>query len=147
MNNDDKNEYDAWTCLRDHAWHEFEEKTRTEWRLSFGIWAAVLSSAGAVLSADQLKGSTGFTLSAYLAVVIIIYIHARFLAWIQSCLSNSRDVLRQADTSMRGLLHQDPRILGPRRPAWRQPSVQVQMLITILVSITLLLVIHALPAG
>jgi hypothetical protein len=147
VNDDDKNEYDAWTCLRDHAWREFEEKTRTEWRLSFGIWAAILSSAGAILSADQLKGSTVFEILAWLAVIIVVYIHARFLVWIQASLRKSRGILREADTKMRALLHKAPTTLGPRRATCRQPSVQVQMLITLLVSITLLLVVYALPTG
>ena len=147
MEDEKKNEYDAWTCLRDHVWCEFEEKTRLEWRLSFGIWVALLSSAGAVLSADQLKGSILFIILTCLVIIVVAYLHARFLGWIQSSLRKSRDIQREAETKMRALLHLAPLTLGTRKQTWQQPSLQVQMLITILVSITLLLVVLALPNG
>ena len=141
LTTEEKNEFDAFTCLRDHAWREFEEKTRTEWRLSFGIWAAILSSAGAILSSDQLKGSLGLMISACVAVIIVVVLHTTFLWWIQKCLKKSREILSDADTRMRALLHQDPVTFEKREDAWKQSSLQVQMLITLLVSITLLIVV------
>ena len=147
MKDDEKNQYDAWKCIRDHAWNEFIEKTRTEWRLSFGIWAALLSSAGAILSSRNLNGSIGFMLLVGLAVIIVNYTHYKFLEWIQNCLAKSRKILHEADDEMRGLLHKAPMTRKPRGPVRKQHSVQIQMLITHLVSITLLLVVYALPRG
>ncbi len=147
MDEKDKREYDAWASLRDHAWCEFEEKTHLEWRLSFGIWVALLASAGAILSASTLKGSTDIEIFAWVGVFVVAIVHARFLWWIQRSVRTSREFQREAEAEMRRLLHTAPVTLSPRKSAWLQPSVLVQMLITVLASITLLLVVHALPNG
>lgn len=140
-----KNEYDAWTGMRDHAWREFEEKTRTEWRLSFGIWAALLTSSGAILSSDTLLVSPTIKLAAWIMVVVVMVIHTRFLYWIQESLRTTREYHREAEAKMRKIMDLDPVDLGPRKSLWKQPSVQIQILITILVCTTLLLVVYSLP--
>ncbi len=147
MEEEKKNQFDAWMAMRDHAWREFEEKTRTEWRLSFGIWAALLTSSGAILSADKLLESTTIKVSAWIMVIIVMVIHTRFLYWIQDSLRTTREYHQEAEAEMRRILDLDPIDLGHRKSAWKQSSVQIQILITVLVCTTLLLVVHALPGS
>lgn len=147
MDVDDKNEYDALVSLRDQAWREFEEKTRLEWRLSFGIWIAVLTCAGAIFKASALRGSLLLEFSAWIGAVIVIFVHMYFLIWIQSALRRSRSFQREAESGMRKLLNMKSASISPRKTAWKQPSVMIQILISFIVSGTFLVVVYALPKG
>lgn len=108
MTEDEKRTFSAWESLRDHAWREFEDKSRAEWRLSFGIWAAVLASASALIASgkpsvgnlvNQLPSCTFIFFSFF-----IVLGHIGFLYWIQTKLQDTRKILTEAQDEMRKLL-------------------------------------------
>jgi ferric-dicitrate binding protein FerR (iron transport regulator) len=134
MTEDEKRKFDAWESLRDHAWREFEEKSRAEWRLSFGIWAALLASAGAMIAA-------GATIAKFrqqvppcvivLALLVVVVVQAGFLYWIQIKLQETRGYLSKAQDEMRKLLGatNEPH---NERSIWGQCPMYVELVITIL---------------
>jgi hypothetical protein len=143
MKDDDKRRYDALQALRDHAWEEFQQKSRAEWQLSIGLWAAVLASAGAVLGAENLTIRNTILALATGLVGVLGALHLRFLLWIQARLGEFRSQLQDAQERMRELLEL-PKI--PRRPRpgpWQQASLQVQLGITVLVGLALLMVLFS----
>ena len=145
MNDDAKRAFDAWASFRDHAWHQFQEKARVEWRLSFGVWGALLASAGAILGTTGVTRTSLLEWSSIVAVLVLLVVHARFLWWIQQCLGQGRASLREAEQHMLALLEAE-RPVGPDRGAtWKQPSLQVQMAITVLLGAALVFVVHSLP--
>ncbi len=143
MKEKDKRTYDALVSVRDHQWKEFEEKTRLEWRLNFGIWAALLTSTGAVIKANEcsLSGSEEIRIAIAIVVFLVIILHYSFLHWIQGSLKLCRKFQHEAEGEMRKLLSLPPEIFSERKPAWKQPTVIVEMLISILLGTILLLAV------
>jgi hypothetical protein len=130
MTEDEKRKFDAWESLRDHAWREFEEKTRVEWRLSFGIWTALLASAGALISADGQTIGGLIEQVALWVIGVVVLTHAAFLYWIQKRLRSARDDLYKAQVQMRELLNAPTE--PPPRSIWKQVPMYVEFGITIL---------------
>ncbi len=145
MGEEPKSPFYALESMRNHAWSEFQEKARIEWRLSFGIWAGLLAGTGAVLSAEHLRRTDWLLYLTALAVFVVFVVHARFLLWVQGRLARSREFLREAQSRMQDLLDLKTKSGGNRRPNWMQPSLQVQLAVTLLAGSMLLLVVYAVP--
>lgn len=148
MNETDKHMFDAWAAIKKHEWHEFENKVRAEWRLSFGIWAAILASTGALIGAELRIQPTIFEYVALLVLIFVIVLHTIFLRWIQQRLKETRDNLSEAHSKMRQCL--DPTYEQKkftRTSWWKQPSVIVQFMITIILVCVLWIVIKSEVAG
>lgn len=134
MTEDEKRKFDAWESLRDHAWREFEEKSRSEWRLSFGIWAALLASAGALIAAGATVASFRQQVTSsviVLAVLVVVLVQAVFLYWIQTKLQEARGYLSKAQDEMSTLLGA-PNQPHKERSIWGQWPMYVELVITIL---------------
>ena len=138
MTEDEKRKFDAWESIRDHAWREFEDKSRAEWRLSFGIWAALLASTGALIAsghstAANLIKNVSLCWFAFFALVIVLG-HVGFLYWIQRKLQKAREFLFHAHVVMRYLL--DGTVVESEdRKIWKQVPMYVESGITILLVI------------
>lgn len=137
MTEEEKRKFDAWESIRDHAWREFEDKSRAEWRLSFGIWAALLASASALIASghstiESLMKNVPPCWFVIPALVIVIG-HFAFLWWIQSKLQGARNYLSEADTEMR-------KLLGSSEPKQKKRRVRNQFPLYIEIFITILLI-------
>jgi len=124
---DDKSQFDALHALSEQAWREWDHKTRHEWRLSFGLWAALLAASAALLQ-TTFRPHPGLVA---LGGIVIFALHVVFLAWIQRRLREHRKEYR----ALRG------RMPAPVRPeasaggdqCWcKSPSVWTQAGITLL---------------
>lgn len=106
MNEKDKRAYDAFVSIRDHQWKEFEEKTRLEWRLNFGIWAALIASTGAAIKANEssLGGNDEIKVVISVVVLLVLILHYVFLHWVQNNLKLCRKFQYEAEGEMRKLL-------------------------------------------
>jgi hypothetical protein len=71
--------------LADDRWREYDSKSQAEWKLSYGIWAALLAATGALLSRSTPNPlSSSWLLPAALVFVAAAFIvHWLFLRWIQ----------------------------------------------------------------
>ena len=91
MNETDKDELPRSTELEhlgklaDDRWREYDSKSQAEWKLSYGIWAALLAATGALLSRPfpnsfscswLLPAASSFVAGAFI-------VHCLFLVWIQ----------------------------------------------------------------
>ena len=134
MDDDVKNLFDAFTVLRDHAWNEFQNKSSAEWRLSLAVWAAILSAAGAILSKDGFKPATLAVYASGLVLLAVGGLHLWFLHWIQRKLREARQYLSEAQSKMRELAGLPTTPTGPRESPWKQPTLYVQLAITVLLA-------------
>ncbi len=132
MKVDQKRQYDALQTLEEQSWAEFKEKTQLEWRLSFGYWTVLVTAIGSILAgkaADQT-----FSLPVSILVVIctfLLLLHMWFLQWIQKSLGITRRYLYKIRIKMFnivGLKMPDP----SRETWWKQPSLYIQLGITII---------------
>jgi hypothetical protein len=84
---------------------EYKAKTAVEWRLSYGLWAALLGAAGVIVAhgdkLDDLK-IPGYMVWG-LAVVTSLS-HAMFLGWIHWRLREYRGKLRTGQDELRNVL-------------------------------------------
>lgn len=145
MNEDSKRNFDAWTAMREHAWREFEDKARAEWRLSFGIWAALLASAGALIGASTISKPPAFKYGAPIILIVLIIAHAFFLRWIQRKLEGARKYLWEAQGQMRKCIDISYKQgQFERSPWWKQPSLIVQLMITVVLACVLWIVVSGL---
>lgn len=143
MTENEERKFNAWESLRDHAWKEFEDKSRAEWRLSFGIWAALLATASALLASGQstvasLRQHVLPCLNLFIALVIVLA-HFGFLYWIQRKLQKAREVLSEANDEMRKLLGAPNKPIDDRS-VWSQYPMYLECGITILLVTVLSLV-------
>lgn len=122
-----KSEFDALLALSEQAWRDWDHKTRHEWRLSFGLWAALLAASAALL---QAKFRPELTL-VVVAGIAVFLLHVVFLAWIQG-------KLREYRKEYLALRARMPAQARPEAPRGRQrcwcesPSVWTQAGITLL---------------
>lgn len=138
-----KRKFDAWESIREHAWREFEDKSRAEWRLSFGIWAAVLASASALIANENLLGN--YLMKQWPSWVFVVALgivlgHFAFLYWIQTRLGEVRGILEQAQAEMRTLLGARAPTLK-KRSNWKQLPMYIEVFITILLIVVLYVVL------
>ena len=133
MTEEEKRKFEAWESIRDHAWREFEDKARVEWRLSFGIWAALLAVAGALIGTGQIGSGVVPMGVAWIIVGSVVVTHAIFLYWVQTKLQNAREYLSEAQTQMRDILGGGKRD-DPERSIWKQVPMYVEFGISILLA-------------
>lgn len=145
MTEDEKRKFDSWESLRDHAWLEFEEKSRAKWQLSFGIWTALLASAGALIASGtktiaNIRALECSHLLVFGALLLVVIGDAVFLYWIQEKLQKARELLSNADIEMRNLLgaSSQPHV----RSIWKQVPMYVEFGITVLLACVLFVVFN-----
>lgn len=143
MTEDEKRKFDSWQSLRDHAWREFEEKSRAKWQLSFGIWGALLATAGALIASGaktidrfRTQECSHFVVVAGLWAVVIA--HAMFLLWTQAKLQKARERLSLADGEMRKFLGDSSEPYN--RKIWTQAPMYVELSISALLAYVLFVV-------
>ena len=130
-----KRTFDAFASVRDHAWREFEDKSRTEWRLSFGIWAALLALGGTLLTKNP-KYINISVLSISLTLVVLL--HGWFLFWIQCKLDVARKILHETQMEMRKILGLSTHIY--KRKIFKQPALYIEIIITLIIAVLLVIV-------
>ncbi len=113
-----KRKFDAFASIRDHAWREFKDKAKAEWRLSFGIWTALLAAIGALITSKLKLPINVCILSAVLVFIVIL--HGYFLYWVQCKLDSARIILHECQTEMRKYL--DLSVNSYERNKWKQPA-------------------------
>ncbi len=143
MIDDPKVRFDALVTLRDHAWKEFQDKSAAEWRLSFGIWAALLGAAAAVIAAKEFRPAGGWQAILPAILFVLLGLHGWFLYWIQTKLAAARTLMRVAHEEMWGLAVREQQI-AERDPWYEQPTMWVQLFITFLLAAVLYAVVYSL---
>jgi hypothetical protein len=123
----DKAQFDALHALSEQAWRDWDHKTRHEWRLSFGLWAAVLAASAALL---QTKFRPGLPLVVVAGIVVVV-LHVIFLAWMQGWLREYRKEYLALRARMPALVRPEGPT-GRERHWYESPSVWTQAGITLL---------------
>ena len=150
MNDETRRRYQALQSLNDQNWAEFQEKTRLEWRLSFGLWTSIVTVIGSIFAGRATNIDLNIlkwpavclatSLAAFLCVALI-GLHIWFLLWIQKRLNDIRANLRTVRSEMWELLKLGKPI--STRSKWVQPSFFVQLGITCLLVIVLMSLIFS----
>jgi hypothetical protein len=130
--------------LADDQWREFNHKTRHEWKLSFSIWGGLLASITALLS-GKITFTEKISLHVFLflgvsIVIFILALHFWFLWWIQNRLQIIRKDAWDIYAKRWNQLFPEKQYSESNRSQFDQPSLWVQLGITLLLSTTLLLV-------
>ena len=86
MDENAKRQFDALHALTEQAWRDWDHKTRHEWRLSFGLWAALLAASAVLLQTTFRPHPTAVVVGGIAAFVL----HVVFLAWINGKLREHR---------------------------------------------------------
>jgi len=86
MGQQDAHDAELIKLLYEASWRDWENKSKHEWRLSFGIWGAMLASVTLLIKEDLRLEWWQPTI----AVVIIFSVHWRFLIWIRRSLKHYR---------------------------------------------------------
>jgi hypothetical protein len=135
MGEEAKREFDALHALSEQAWRDWDHKTRHEWRLSFGLWAALLAASAALIQTSYRPNLAAVAI----AGVVVVVLHLRFLAWIQS---RSKE-FRKDYIALRARI---PELVRPSQPSgedkcWcESPALWTQAAITILLVIVFAMV-------
>jgi hypothetical protein len=127
MDDKAKMEFDALQALSEQAWRDWDHKTRHEWRLSFGLWAALLAASAALL---QAKFRPDVTLVVVAGAAVFV-LHVVFLAWIQGRLREYRKAYLALRARMPAPVKPDD-ATGRERCWCESPSVWTQAGITLL---------------
>jgi hypothetical protein len=99
MNEEKRRRFESLYNLSEQAWRDWDHKTRHEWKLSFGIWAALLAAAAGF---DKIR--VNIPLSIVVTIGLIIFgIHLIFLSWIQIRLKDYRAEMNVLAEQMRRL--------------------------------------------
>jgi hypothetical protein len=80
-----------YNALRDEAWNEFDKKTGFEWRMSFGIWAALAAATALCIKENEALSKTELHQYLIPAILVIIILHLIFLSWVQFTHRLNRD--------------------------------------------------------
>lgn len=86
MDENAKRQYDALYTLTEQAWRDWDHKTRHEWRLSFGLWVALLTASAAVLQTTFRPHPAAVVVGG----ILVFALHVVFLRWIQGRLRDHR---------------------------------------------------------
>jgi hypothetical protein len=93
--------------LADDRWREYDSKSQAEWKLSYGIWAALLAATGALLSRPTTNplSCSWLVPAAFVFVAAAFIVHGLFLNWIQQKLRALRLEMISILKRRRGLLN------------------------------------------
>lgn len=135
MDENSKHLFDSFHKLSEQSWRDWDHKSRHEWRLSFGIWGALLAACAAKAKVTvSVPAIVPFSVGALVATT-----HVFFQWWIQRALTQYRNGFWDSHARMREIVAL-PVEVPSRRPWWRHPSVWTQTTITLLlVLVTILL--------
>jgi hypothetical protein len=127
MDDEAKSQFDALHALSEQAWRDWDHKTRHEWRLSFGLWAALLAASAALLQTTFRPGPV----LVVVAGIVVFLLHIVFLAWIQGRLREHRKEYLALRARMPAPVRPDAPSGGDQ--FWcKSPSVWTQAGITLL---------------
>jgi hypothetical protein len=133
--------------LGDDRWREFELKAQQEWKLSIGIWSALVVGIG-ILFKGEAKDITHFPkitlfITAALLLSLIVFSHFKFLLWIQTRMNQLRESMNYIDTAILSFagIAKAPSKNAPNRSRWRQPPMYVQIGITALLGLLFILLL------
>lgn len=140
MDENAKRIFDAWATLLNQAWQEYQDKVRAEWRLSFGIWGALLATIGTVVGDSGMSRiEQHITCPTYVAAtlgIVIIIGQFCFLYWIQKRLHDARHAMWECQRQMRPMLSAKE----PKEPELRpleHLTLWIQFGITVVLSLLL----------
>ena len=143
MDENAKRQFDALHALTEQTWRDWDHKTRHEWRLSLGLWAALLAASAAVLQTAFRPHPAAVVVGG----IVVFALHVVFLAWIQGRLRKHRKEFIALRARM-------PAPVTPSTPSgedkcWCQsPSVWTQAGITLLlIFIFAVVTMSEIPAG
>lgn len=137
--------FDALIELEHQQWKEYETKVNLEWRLSFGIWTALLAVISGILSN---KIQTVLLTQVYLfdpmpvscfVFIFILSLHTWFLLWIHSRLKETRSSLHKIRDMIIKISEEN---VQPKYHMSRS-SIYVQIFITALLGFLFLLSVFA----
>ena len=122
--------------LTEQHWRDWDHKTRYEWKLSFGYWAALLTMTAAVLK-ERIDVPI-WLLASFCGIALIL--HLNFLRWIQSKLKNNRAEISLIQKKMREMVCIEAALetsVSDRDKWWLQVSLWTQAGITLLLTLVL----------
>ncbi len=135
MNENDQRQFDALHKLSEQSWRDWDHKTRHEWRLSFGIWGALLASC-----ALATKVTVGVSIVALIPVgVVVLSVHVFYQRWLQRALNQYRRQDHEYQGKMCRLVGLEVRELS-QRAWWRHPALWTQTTITALLVLVAILI-------
>jgi hypothetical protein len=140
MDENAERDFDALHALSEQEWRDWDQRSRHEWRLSFGVWGALLAASAAGVNTD-FRPSLCFVI---IAGFIVLGLHIWFLIWIQGRLKTFRiEYLR--------LRAQMPTPVTGAKPDesgrwWKSPSTWTQAGITLLLVAILIFVANSDPS-
>ena len=140
VDEDTKRAFDALHALSEQEWRDWDHKTRHAWRLSFGLWGALLAVSGALLTTDYRPDGVAIGLIGALVIVL----HVGFLAWIHTCLND----YRRAYVALRDRMPENvrPPAMRSSESAWYASlSLWTQVIVTLLLILLFALIASATP--
>jgi hypothetical protein len=144
MNQAKRNLFESCRELTEQHWRDWDHKTRYEWKLSFGYWAALLAMTAVVLK-ERIDVPVWLLTSVCL---VALFLHLNFLRWIQRKLKKNRTEIFRIQKRMRKLvgvkLEHEPKFVRTHDKWWLQVSLWTQAGITCL--LILLFIYSALVA-
>lgn len=135
MNEDDKRKFDSLHAISEQSWRDWDHKTRGEWRLSFGVWVALLA---AIATVGKTEVEVPWIAVGLVALAIVL-VHLNFSRWVQTMLTICRTNMQRSQAAMYQLaaLQRVPQV---RKPWSKQVSMWTQASITVLLALCLILV-------
>lgn len=146
LGSDPKGRFEALAILERQQWREYDIKVRHEWRLSFAIWTALLAASGAIFGGRLQFGESHLlikslpTIFAILVSGFAILYHHKFLYWTQTRIQEIRNSLWEIRTKMESIAETTLQEKQFSRDPKKQPSLDVQIGITIILCFVLITV-------
>jgi hypothetical protein len=122
--------------LTEQYWRDWDHKTRYEWKLSFGYWAALLAMTAVVLK-ERIEVPVWLLVS-FCGIALIL--HINFLRWIQVNLRKNRTEISLIQRKMREIARiesKEERSVNFHVKWWHQVSLWTQAGITMLLALLL----------
>jgi len=148
MTKDEERIFDSLSALEKQQWREIENKIKLEWRLSFAIWGSLLAASAAIIGGKlhfRNLPMEQIMLSSLAIVFFVVTLHVLFLYWIQQSLQIRRESLWVLRKAMGELIPISIQRGKYNRKIYKQVSVYVQILISVLLSIIFLYAVSLTP--
>jgi len=133
LGEDAKRYLDALHLLSEQSWRDWDHKTKHEWRLSFGIWGALLGAMALFINV-RAKIPIRYSIC---AGGLVFCAHALFLFWTRHRLEAFRKEIEACTDIMKSIVKVQRHDTSARR-RWRYGSQATQMLITVFLALCLL---------
>jgi hypothetical protein len=96
MNSDQKPKFDVLFALRSSVWASFDQRRSVEWKVALGVWTAISSLIGILLTHDA-KLNTWVKVGSAPFVLILLGLHLSYIAGVQETNRIDRDFVEYYD--------------------------------------------------